>query len=184
MYLLIPKTSVIQALSASGVEESSTLDNEPTQEKTCNSGRFLDSLSLPRNDMSGGVYRSSARVVIATLHGDESSPLHWVYRILGNTIQPHRFYSERGGRLIAAPTGVLPLRLLFLQCGAWYRASSTAYGGSPSPKGKVLAFYLCAGCSCNAERGTAPHPPPMAVPLPRRGRFWCRPSRRTGKPEP
>jgi len=35
--------------------------------------------------------------------------------------------------------GVLPLRLLFLQCGTPYRASSTAYGGPPSPKGKVLA---------------------------------------------
>ena len=33
---------------------------------------------------------------------------------------------------------VFPLRLLFLQCGTPYRASSTAYGGPPSPKGKVL----------------------------------------------
>ena len=38
----------------SGVEESTTLDNEPPQDKICNSGRFLDSLSLPRNDMAGG----------------------------------------------------------------------------------------------------------------------------------
>ena len=51
---------------------------------------------------------------------------------------PHRLCSKRGGRQIAAPTGVVPLRLLFLQCGTWYRASSTAYGGPPSPKGKVL----------------------------------------------
>ena len=31
---------------------------------------------------------------------------------------------------------------------------------------------LCAYCSYNEKRRTAPHPPPMAVPLPRRGRFW------------
>ena len=35
----------------------------------------------------------------------------------------------------------LPLRPLFLQRTTPYRASSTAYGGPPSPKGKVLAFY-------------------------------------------
>ena len=51
---------------------------------------------------------------------------------------PHRLYSKRGGRQIAAPTYATPLRLLFLQCGTWYRASSTAYGGPPSPKGKVM----------------------------------------------
>ena len=44
--------SVIQALSASGVEESTTLDNKPTQDKTCHLGRFLDSHSFARNDMS------------------------------------------------------------------------------------------------------------------------------------
>ena len=62
----------------SGVEESTTLDNEPTQDKTCYLGRFLDSHSLPRNDMSGGGSVLSARVIFVTLHGDESSPLHCV----------------------------------------------------------------------------------------------------------
>ena len=38
----------------SGVEESTTLVKEPTQDKACHLGRFLNSLSLPRNDMSGG----------------------------------------------------------------------------------------------------------------------------------
>ena len=38
----------------SGVEESTTLGEKPTQDKTCNLGRFLDSLSLPRNDISVG----------------------------------------------------------------------------------------------------------------------------------
>ena len=32
--------------SASGVEGSTTWDNEPPQDKTCHSGRFLDSVSL------------------------------------------------------------------------------------------------------------------------------------------
>ena len=41
-------------------------------------------------------------------------------------------------------------------------------------------FYLCAHCSYSAERRTAPHPPPMAVPLPRRGRFCVVPLNRTG----
>ena len=40
--------------SVSGVEESTTLGNEPTQDKTGNSGRFLDSHSFARNDMSVG----------------------------------------------------------------------------------------------------------------------------------
>ena len=42
------------------------------------------------------------------------------------------------------------------------------------------AWYLCARCSYNAERRTAPHPPPMAVPLPRRGRFCVTPFIHTG----
>ena len=37
-------------------------------------------------------------------HGDESSPLHGVYRVSGDTIHPHRLYMLRGGRLLAAPT--------------------------------------------------------------------------------
>ena len=38
------KTYVIQALSVSGVEDSTTLENEPAQGKACNLSRFLDSL--------------------------------------------------------------------------------------------------------------------------------------------
>ena len=40
--------------SVSGVEESTTWDDEPPQEKACNLSRFLDSHSFARNDMSGG----------------------------------------------------------------------------------------------------------------------------------
>ena len=36
------------------MEESTTLEKKSTQDKICNLVRFLDSLSLPRNDMSGG----------------------------------------------------------------------------------------------------------------------------------
>ena len=39
--------------SASGVEESTTWQNEPTQDKTCHLGRFLDSLRS-RNDIIDG----------------------------------------------------------------------------------------------------------------------------------
>ena len=173
------------------------MDNEPPQDKICNSGRFLGSLPFARNDMSVGGAVLSAWVVFATLHGgaprsesksidcrgqshldsiDESSPLHWVIPYLGwyHSSKTGCICNVAGGRLppLRFRWWVLPLRPLFLQCGTWYCASSTAYGGPPSPKGKVLAFYLCARCSYSAERGTAPHPPPMAVPLPRRGRFW------------
>ena len=47
----------------SGVEESTTLEDGPTQDKTSYSGRFLDSHSLPRNDMSGGWFHSTTGVV-------------------------------------------------------------------------------------------------------------------------
>ena len=46
---------------------------------------------------------------------------------VGDSIQPHRLYSGRSGRLIAAPTGVVPLRLLLMKCFTLYRIS---YGGS------------------------------------------------------
>ena len=49
----------------SGVEESTTLEEEPTQDKTSNLGRFLDSHSFARNDMSVGGSALSTRVVFA-----------------------------------------------------------------------------------------------------------------------
>ena len=81
------------------------MDKEPTQDKTCCLGRFLDSHSFARNDMlvggsvqphelypqrprngtqavpygfAGGWILSPAQVISETLHGDESSPLHCV----------------------------------------------------------------------------------------------------------
>ena len=70
----LPKKSATSPIyhsdrSASGVEESTTWDDEPPQDKTCYLGRFLDSHSFARNDMSGG-----------------------------GTIQPHRLYSGRSLR--------------------------------------------------------------------------------------
>ena len=184
------------------MEESTTLVNEPPQDKICHSGRFLDSHSLPRNDMSGGGtihphrlyserggrhssrpyirntfapivptiqnavphlihrlwrspfpegegfgrnpvqqhgfysqrprngtqavpygfagrwYRSSTRVIFGTLLGDESSPLHCVVPFNRTGCN-----CNVAGGIIAAPTCATPLRLLFLQCGTWYRAS-------------------------------------------------------------
>ena len=65
------------------------------------------------------------------------------------------------GGIIAAPTGVIPLRPLFLQCTTPYCASSTAYGGPPSPKGKVLGVvpFIRRGDIRNAP-GTAHRPFP------------------------
>ena len=59
--------------------------------------------------------------------GDESSPLHWVYRISGDTILPHRLYPQRGGRLIAAPTGAVP----FIRTGYNHNAAGTAHRPFP-----------------------------------------------------
>ena len=72
---------------------------------------------------AGGWYRLTAQVVFAACHGDESSPLHCVVpfihtgyigdahgtahrpfptvALMGGTVHPHRFYSERSGRLVA-----------------------------------------------------------------------------------
>ena len=106
-------------------------------------------------------------------HGDESSPLHWVYHApmlsfrgsaasrgifpscnknlrkvkfatwedpstsfhfgrddmsIGDTIQPNRLYSGRGGRLIAAPTGVDP----FIRTGCIRNAPGTAHRPFPT----------------------------------------------------
>ena len=84
-----------------------------------------------------GWYRSSTQVLFATFHGDESSPLHRVYRVLGGTVHLHKFYLRRfmamnhrrcigctvywvvpfihtvyirnvAGGMVAAPTGVAP----------------------------------------------------------------------------
>ena len=47
----------------------------------CNLGGFLHSADAKGlNDISGEWFRLSTQVIIATLHGDESSPLHCVYR--------------------------------------------------------------------------------------------------------
>ena len=102
------------------------MDNEPPQDKTSYSGRFLDSL-----------------------------------RSLGMTCRGVVLFCLRGGYSERFRNGIQAV-----------------------PYGFAGRLYLFACCSYNAECGTAPHPPPMAVPLPRRGRFWCFFLRRTGKPEP
>ena len=80
------ETPVIQALSVSGVEESTTWDNEPPQDKNCHMGRFLD---CARNDMSGGgtvqpngLYFQRSQP-LPGLDGVGSTPLHcFVYGVL------------------------------------------------------------------------------------------------------
>ena len=78
---------------------------------------------------------------------------------------PHRLYSKRGGRLIAAPTGVIPFnrtgcirdvaggRLPMNECviapgNHWFLIRCAEH----HPYGFADTFYLCAHCSYNAER--------------------------------
>ena len=79
--------------SVSGVEESTTWDNEPTQDKACYLGRFLDSLRSLGMTCRGVVpfnQTGCIRYVASPWRGwsgDESSPLHctvyWVIPFTG-----------------------------------------------------------------------------------------------------
>ena len=62
--------------SASGVEESTTLEKEPPQDKTINLGSFLDSHSLPRNDMSVGGSGSQHGLYLPRAERDTGRSLH------------------------------------------------------------------------------------------------------------
>ena len=83
----------------------------------------------------------------------------------GGTVHPHRLYSERGGRQIAAPTCATPLRPLLLQYFTLYRIpSSGSPSGEPaSPKGS----------SCSVSGGILLHSYVVIT-----GRF---PERHTGR---
>ena len=114
--------------SVSGVEESTTLRKEPPQDKTCCLGRFLGSLCslgmtcggvVPFNrtgykrNVAGGRlpplrsrwgvvpfnHTGSSRYVSGTAH----RPFPTVSLVDG-IFHPHRLYSGRGGRQVAAPT--------------------------------------------------------------------------------
>ncbi len=63
------------------------MDNEPPQDKICYSGRFLDSHSFARNDMSGGGSVLSARVLFATSPGTAHRPFPTV-SLGGSTSAP------------------------------------------------------------------------------------------------
>ena len=108
-------------------------------------------------------FHSSTQVVFETWRAADCRP----YR--RSTIHPHRLYSKRGGRQVAAPTGVVP----FIHTGCIRNVA----GGRLPP---LHTQPLCAYCSYNVKRRTAPHPPPMAVPLPRRGRSCVVPFIHTG----
>ena len=118
---------------------------------------------------AGGWYRSSAQVIIGTWHGDESSPLHWVYRVLGNTVQPYRLYSERGGRLLAAPTcrrEVVP----FIHTGYICDVAGTAHRPFPTvslirPGFQPSLFKNVRFCACADNRDCAPNRRIVNCPL-------------------
>mgnify|MGYP004644357731 CR=1 FL=1 len=89
----------------------------------CYLGRFLDSHSFARNDMSVGGFVLSTRVLIGTCHGDESSPLHCVIPFNhtgsirgvprnGTQAVPYGF----AGRFVFS-TGVVQKRPFFILCG-------------------------------------------------------------------
>ena len=67
-------------------------------------GGFLHSACAKGlNDISERWFRLSTRVVSATFPGTAHRPFPTV-SLAGGSGQPHRLYSERGGRQIAAPT--------------------------------------------------------------------------------
>ena len=90
---------VIWALSVRGVGESATSEEEPTQDKACNLGRFLDSLrSLGMTYTVGFTFAPvvptmlNAVLRLPTAYGGPPSPKG---KVLGGTVHPHRLYSGR-----------------------------------------------------------------------------------------
>ena len=122
----------------SEVEESTTLDKEPTQDKTGNSGRFLDSLRslgmtywgtlylLSFRPKQSGVEESTTLVKEPTQDKTSNSGRFLDSHSLprndmsgGSSIQPNRLYSLRPGRQVAAPTVIVqwvPVSLIRLRC--------------------------------------------------------------------
>ena len=139
------------------MEKSTTFNKEPTQDKTGHLGRFLDSLCSLGMTCRGGV-----------------------------PFCPHGLYSERCMVVLRAANQNLLIaggnHSLIPPMNHRRYIGYTVYGAIPSTRtgyichvagGRLPPLHthpLCARCSYNAERGTAPHPPPTAVPLPRRGR--------------
>ncbi len=125
--------------SVSGVEESTTLDNEPPQDKTCYLGRFLDSLRFARNDMSGGVpinltgcirYGASPS---PGLDGVGSTPLHCsVYGVVPFNLTGCIRYGASPWRGWMA----LGQRRYIVPCIGWYHSTQQV----------VIATWRAAGC--------------------------------------
>ena len=83
---------VIQAFSVSGVEESTTLVNEPTQNKTCYSGRFLDSLRSLGMTCRYVVSFNHTGHICNVAGGKIAAP---TVSLVGATVHPYGFYSQR-----------------------------------------------------------------------------------------
>ena len=102
------------------MEESTTLGKRPTQDKTCHSGRFLGSfhslgMTYAVGFTSAPIVPTMRSVVPRLIHRLRRSPFP-EGKVLRGSIQPHRLYSKRGGRLIAAPTGVVPFNRTGCNC--------------------------------------------------------------------
>ena len=99
----------------SAVEESSQVADFTLRWYFLLRGGFLhsaDAQGLNDRRFWFGCYKCK-RTTIPALRpgGGRLPPLQWGYHVLGCTIQPHRLYIQRGGRLVAAPTIYLELPL-------------------------------------------------------------------------
>ena len=112
------------------------------------------------------VYTASIRYVA---YGDGSSPLHWVYHVLGDTIHPHRLYPSRSrngtqavpygfaGRWILSTTQVIFATWRAADCRPYRRSSIHPHG-----------VYLLRGMAMNHRRY-------IAYPIHPHGLYWGRP---------
>ena len=114
--------------SVSGAEESTTLEEEPTQSKICYLGRFLGSLLFARNNKSGNV--STSAPVVPTMR---------------NAVPPliHRLRAvplPRWGRFSWSFSGTFPTHF-----NGWEQTKSVCghnNGEGPRPKTISLPIYL------------------------------------------
>ena len=127
----------------------------------------------PLAKRSGGIHPScnnNLRKVKSATWEDSSTPFHDRRNdmSIGGSTHPHRLYSERGGRQIAAPTGVVPfIHTVYIRylsrngtqavpygfAGGWYHSTArvvfgTLHGDELSPLHCVVPFE-CAGSTKN-----------------------------------
>ena len=131
--------------------ENTTCAGERYHPPTCHSG-------LERK-RSGGIYSSgnnNQRMVKIATWEDPSTPFHFGRDDMsgGGAVHPHRLYSQRGGRLIAAPTDVIP----FIHMSYIRYAPGTAH--RPFPTVSLTGGFL------NHRIPKRTHPSPITINCP------------------